>query len=105
MTPSQTPLVCNIRALTTEQRARHRALAQDLFADRSRVQELSDGYALRLPLETDWAQRVAEFMTLEHRCCPFLQLGLSLEPNANDMQLRLTGTPEAKALLSAELNL
>jgi hypothetical protein len=40
------------------------------------TRELPDGCSFRLPSDVETIQRTAEWITLEHRCCPFLVFGL-----------------------------
>lgn len=66
------------------------------------VNELPDGFALRLRPDAGVFAQVAEWITLERRCCPFLTL--ALEWSARDVvTLSLRGEPEVKAFLATML--
>ncbi len=103
--PKWPPIVCDLSALDAEQRARHQALAQELRAGALEVQELADGYAFRYSPEPSLFIRLAEFVTLERLCCPFLRLALEFEPERGPVWLRITGQEGVKQFLLAELSL
>ena len=67
------------------------------------IDELKTGYAIRFPLEDSLFLDLAEFVTYERHCCPFLHFALELEPDDEEVRLRLTGSGGAKEFLSAEL--
>ena len=46
---------------------------------------------------------LAEFITTERLCCPFLHFALELDPDAEEVRLRLTGSEGVKEFLSMEL--
>lgn len=61
--------------------------------------ELPDGYAIAFAADPQLFRDLAEWITLERRCCPFLTLGL--EWSADDVVwLRLTGGPGVKEFLA-----
>lgn len=102
---SETPiLACDIFAMTSDQRARHAALAQR-FRDEARLEELPDGYAFVFEPDEERALELAEFMALERRCCPFLHLAVEFLPSGGPLRLRLTGAPGVKPFLVNELGL
>ena len=104
-TTTNTPLACNMTAFTVEQRERHQTLAQQLFESVEEAQELPAGYAFRLPMEASMCIAVAEFITLERLCCPFLNFVLEVEPEDGPLWLKLTGPDGVKQVLQAELGL
>lgn len=93
---------CDISQMIPEQHARHRFLARRLEA-REAMQELSNGYGLRFAFDPDLALELAEFITLEHLCCPFLNLALELEGSSDLIWLKLTGAEGVKDFIVAEL--
>jgi len=96
------PIACNLGALTASERSRHDKLAQGLWGSVLERRELPDGYAFRLPGGALVA--TAEWVALEHKCCPFFSFELTQEEQGA-VWLRLTGTPEVKALIAQELKL
>ena len=96
---------CDLAAMNAEQRARYRHVTQQMRATTPVIEELSDGYALRFNVDPSLCLIVAEFMTLERLCCPFLDLTLELVREGGPMQLKLTGREGVKQFLRAELGL
>jgi len=98
--PSPTsPLVCHLDVFDAEQQQRYGSLRQQLAAAITRRTELPDGYALRFPAEADLLLTLAEFITLERLCCPFLNFRLEWEAEGGPIWLRLTGRDGVKDVL------
>lgn len=102
---TNTPLACNMAAFNAEERDRHQVLGRQLFESVKETQELPNGFAFRLPMEASMCIAVAEFITLERLCCPFLNFVLEVEPDDGPLWLKLTGPDGVKQLLRAELGL
>jgi hypothetical protein len=64
---------------------------------------MTDGYAFHVPAGA--FVLVAAFVEAERRCCPFLTFGVDVLPGATAIILRITGCPEARAIIVAELPL
>jgi hypothetical protein len=101
----ESPFICDLMAMDTEQRERHRVVAQHIHGAIQEVRELSDGYAFRFPVEPSIVFMAAEFITLERLCCPFLTLALEVEREHGPLWLKLTGREGVKPFLRAELGL
>ena len=101
----ESPFICDIMALDTQQRERHRIIAQHLHSAVQEVRELPDGYAFRFAVEPSTVFMAAEFITLERLCCPFLTLALEVERERSPLWLKLTGREGVKPFLRAELGL
>lgn len=99
------PLACNMAAFNTEQGKRHQILFQQIFESVKEIQELPNGYAFCFPMEPSLCMAVAEFITLERLCCPFLNFVLEVEPGDGPLWLKLTGQDGVKQVLQAELGL
>lgn len=99
------PLACDLSAIEPDQRARHQANTRQLFAAVQERQELPDGYAFRFTAEPALIPRLAEFISLERLCCPFLNFVLIVEPEHEPIWLKLTGRDGVKQFLLAELGL
>jgi hypothetical protein len=95
-------LCWDVRALDMTQRARHRRTSHQLASRVTGIDELADGYGLRLPPDTPLVTLVAEWVVLERLCCPFLTFDVRLTPTS--MRLELGGPPGVKAFLRAELS-
>jgi len=97
------PLACNLNAIPADRLERYRALSRRIWPAIQETVELPDGYALRLPDESNLCLEVAEFMSLERLCCPFFRLALELEPHGGPMWLRVTGGEAVKTFLREAL--
>jgi hypothetical protein len=100
-----TDYVCDMNAMTADQRARYGALAGELFAGVRHTHELVDGYAFSFDGDADTLLRLAEFVTLERLCCPFFRLLIESIPQSAATVLHITGDDGEiiKAFIRAEL--
>jgi hypothetical protein len=99
-----TVFACNIHAFSPEQRQRHSSLARGL-REHGRLHALEDGYAFSFQPNAQRALELAEFMTLERLCCPFLTLEMMFAPDDGALTLRLRGEDGVKTFLEHELGL
>jgi hypothetical protein len=100
---TETVFFCDLTALRPEERKRHQRVLQELGSTVEEVREIPDGYAFRHPPEGESVRRIAEFITLERLCCPFLDFTLEVAANRGPVWLHLTGPEGVKELLRAEL--
>ncbi len=103
-TSKESPIACDLSALNAQQRERRHALEVELRRAVEEVQELENGYALRLDAEPALLN-LAEFITLERLCCPFLHFAVELEREGGPLWLRVTGRGGVKEFLRAEFGL
>jgi hypothetical protein len=94
--------MCNLKALSSRQRPRYNALMQRLRAAVRNRKALPDGYVYQLEQATIALPEVAEWISLERLCCPFLKFELSATGQPTDWLLTLTGPEGVKPLLEAE---
>jgi hypothetical protein len=104
-TELRTQFFCDLASMNAEQRARYRDVTQQMRAATPVIEELADGYALRFGMDSSLCLVVAEFITLERLCCPFLDLMLEVAREGGPMQLKLTGSEGVKQFLRMELGL
>ena len=93
---------CRLDVFESTERRRYAALRAAMKAAVTEIRELSNGYAARLTSDPALFQQVAEWITLERRCCPFLTLGLDWSAG-DGVWLRLTGGPGVKTYLAGAL--
>jgi hypothetical protein len=98
---NQPVLVCELGALSVEERTRRSTVAARVSARFREVRETSDGYAARLDPDTQVVEDALDWLLLERRCCPFLRLELDFEPSAGPVWLRFGGGPGVKEFLGA----
>jgi len=101
----ESPFICDIAAMTAEQRTRHHVLGKKLRLAVIEFKELPNGYAARFPLQAETVLLVAEFITLEHLCCPFFTLGLEVEKEGGPLWLKVTGSEGIKPFIRAEFGI
>ena len=105
MTSTELPIACSLTDREFQQRR------ADLLKTFQRAlletSELDDGYAYRFPAGANWIAELAELITFERECCPFLRFNLRLEPANGPLWLELTGPEGTKdflqSLFSAEI--
>ncbi len=88
--PAPVPIACCLDALSKEERQREGALLEEHLAAVKETKELPDGYAYRFEADDGIFRRLAELVTLEHRCCPFLTFRLEWA-GEGDPWLHVTG--------------
>lgn len=93
-------IACNYNAIAPDARAAHSATVEGLFAATLAIEELPDGYAFQLPLETATLHQVMDFIANERRCCPFFTFTVTV---GEALWLTLTGAEEVKAFIKANM--
>ena len=93
---------CDMAALSPEERAAHVEVVTRLFGSLvQETRELDDGYAFRFDGE-DYSL-LADFITNERLCCPFLSFKLDVAPYAGPIWLHLTAKGGVKSFLREEI--
>jgi hypothetical protein len=100
----ESPIACDMSAIEPALRAQHVGTGGEVFRAASEIKELPNGYAFRLPAESDILRKTAEFVSLERLCCPFLGFALVVEPEGGSVWLRLTGREGVKAFIREEVS-
>jgi hypothetical protein len=99
---SESPFGCRMDALTPAERNRRREVLEGLRARVLGVAETADGVAFRFPNERDVPLLVAEFVSYESRCCPFLRFEIAVDAEGGPVHLRMGGRDGVKDFLRAE---
>ena len=100
----ESPIACDMSAIEPGLRAQHVATGKQVLGAVSEIRELPDGYAFRLPADSETLLKAAEFISLERLCCPFLGFALVAEPEGGPAWLRLTGREGVKAFIREEVS-
>jgi len=98
----QSKFYCNTKALTPEERARHKQLGEKLTAARKEIVELPKGYEFQFSPKNITIAELAEWVSAESKCCPFFNFHIDLEGEGSLLCLRLTGEEGIKAFIRAE---
>lgn len=96
------PIACDMTALDASQRERQHLLLKKFGAALQETESLEDGYAFRFAADTATILDIAEFITIERLCCPFLNFELEIGPAGSPAWLRLTGRAGVKEFIEAE---
>ncbi len=97
------PFACDRAALNAAERKRHfDELGPQLRPLIKGVHELNDGYEFEYPSDPATYILVAEWVTGEHRCCPFFDIDLRWEREGGAFWLRLTGREGVKQFIQAD---
>ena len=96
------PLACNMDVFTPEQREAHVRTTTELIQGIQRVREVENGYEFQFANETELISRIAEFISNERLCCPFLEFNLNLISNQEPVSLSLRGPTGTQEFLRAE---
>ena len=94
------PIACNLEALVPAQRERWKELTGALPTLVREVRELDDGYEARFE-PSAWSE-IAEFVSYERLCCPFLRFVLEAEEEGGPLRLRITGRQAFCRLVSRD---
>jgi hypothetical protein len=94
------PIACDMSALSPDERRRYDGLRSRVTAAVKEVVATESSFHLRLD-ESVSAPEVAEWMALEHRCCPFLNIAIALKSDRS-MWVELGGSPRIKKFLREE---
>jgi hypothetical protein len=93
------PIVCDPNALTAAERERWMVVGTAMYKAVQEIEELPNGYALRLPGTAEILLLIAEDLTMDRLCCPFLSYTLDIQPDKGPFWLKIMGSQEAKAFL------
>ena|SRR5688572_7310353 len=100
---SDAPLVCNMGVFTPPQRESHIQTTTELIQAVQSVQEVENGYEFSLQNEAGFISKIAEFISNERLCCPFLKFTLAVVSNNEPVSLSLIGPIGTQEFLRAEL--
>ncbi len=101
----QQHFVCDMNALTKEQRTRHQELAKQLRPAVSEFLELPNGYEAIFESGGDLELEIAEFVKLELLCCPFFMIELVASADGTPTLLRVTGQNGIKPFIRVEFGI
>jgi hypothetical protein len=97
---ADSPIACNLNALTQVERSRNQQLSkqwQSAVLDR---RELDDGYAFHIDASKIALCDLAEWIALEHRCCPFFRFRLEVDEH-DVVWMTLTGGRGVKEFVAS----
>lgn len=92
----QPPIACDLTAIDENEREQHQQTAEAVFDAIDGLRELPDGYAFRLPPDTELIAQAGAFISRERLCCPFFHFSLDVTPDHGPVWLKLTGRDGVK---------
>ena len=102
-TSQESPFACNMNAIPPTERGQHVAAIREIFGAVEEIREIPDGYSFRLPNDSAFLTKAADFISRERFCCPFFGFALRLEPEGGALWLSLTGREGVKPFIQAEI--
>jgi hypothetical protein len=101
----KSPFYCNVKALNPAEWVRLLQLHHMLAEARVETQEFSEGYAFRLAKEKITLADLAEWISLEGRCCPFFDFKIELQRDGGPLWLKVGGADGVKQFLRSEFRI
>ena len=98
------PVACNMNVFTPPEHESHIQTATELFQTVQHIQDIAQGYEFIFPSESATLVKLAEFISKEKLCCPFLEFTLKLIPNYVTTSLLLTGPEGTQEFLREEFS-
>ena len=95
-------IACNLKAIAATERPRYNALMKQLRGAVTEWKGLQNGYSYTVNGKAIALKEVAEWISMERLCCPFLDFQLSVSGDQGDYSLALSGPEGVKALLDEE---
>lgn len=99
------PFSCNPNGMSVEQRKAYSRLMKMLDFKSRVVTELSDGLGLSFPKTPEVILALAEWLTYETLCCPFLSFCLEILAEQPELRLGLRGPDGIKDFIRSEFEL
>jgi|SRR6185295_2510625 len=100
----ESPIVCNLSALTPAEREHHAQLTARLKTAITKMEDVEGGYRFHLPSTLPSAD-LFQWVDFEQRCCPFLDFEIRIDRENGERRLQLTGRTGVKQLIAAELGM
>jgi hypothetical protein len=91
------PIACELTPAELE--ARRQGLLQELLAQATDCVPLSDGFRWRFAPSTEVLMAAVKTIDAERQCCRFLKFALTVEPDAGEVWLEVTGPDGTREFL------
>ena len=98
------PLACNMNVFTPAERELHVQTTRELLQSLQNIREAENGYEFSFPNETKIITTMAEFISKERLCFPFLEFTLKVSANNEPSTLLLTGPEGTQEFLREEFS-
>ncbi len=88
---NSSPIACDLSALDSEALNKHKRVSETVLGSVTEIRERPDGYAFRLPTETEMIRKAATFVARERQCCPFFDFTIEMERDNGPVWLSISG--------------
>ena len=95
----QPSFYCDLSQMTKAERKRYDKLLAKLDFKQHEFIEIPDGYAIQLPKGAITLVELADFLTLEDKCCPFFAFNIEVEPAQASTTLKIRGPEGIKKFI------
>lgn len=99
------PLACDLSAIEDNELEEHKSNSTNVFKSVEDWEELSHGYALQLPAETNLIEQAGAFISRERLCCPFFNFTLEVTPDHGPVWLKVTNKEQEQVKEFVEKNI
>jgi hypothetical protein len=96
----ETPIACDLGAISASDRPRYNELRRMLASAAVRKRELPNGIEVQISTERMALAHLAEWISFERKCCPFLDFRIDVAPESGPVWVSLTGRAGVKEFLS-----
>jgi hypothetical protein len=96
----ETPIACRLDAIPASDRPRYNELRRMLAAAAIGKCELPNGIEVQISTERMALAQLAEWISFERNCCPFLDFRIDVAPESGPVWVSLTGRPGVKEFLA-----
>ena len=94
------PIACNLDTISRRDRPRYDTLRAMLASAALGKRELPDGIAIHISTERMPLAQLAEWISFERKCCPFLDFTIDVGAESGPVWISLTGRPGVKEFLA-----
>jgi hypothetical protein len=94
------PIACDLGAISAADRPRYNELLAMLRPAAVGKRELPDGIAIQISTERMALAQIAEWISFERKCCPFLEFRIDVAPKSGPVRVSLTGRAGVKEFLA-----
>jgi len=96
----ETPIACRLDAIAAGDHARYNELRQMLAAAAIGKCELPNGIEVQISTRRMALAQLAEWISFERKCCPFLDFRIDVAPESGPVWVSLTGREGVKEFLA-----
>jgi hypothetical protein len=97
---SESPLACDLSAISASDRPRYDELRRIVGAAVIGKRELPDGLAIQIDTNRIALPQIAEWISVERKCCPFFEFRIDLAPELGPVWLSLSGRAGVKEFIT-----